>query len=133
MWLWALVVAAVVAQLRLVAGAQLNVLADLNGFPPIPVNEGALTAAGIVTAVVLVLAGLVGAVTGMRFHRRVDRSRLPATEWQVQSGSAMEQGPGRTDVAAPRSPSGDAALITPSRWASRLCPRRSPARQPTTD
>ena len=35
-WLWALVVAAVVAVLGMVAGDQYDILADLNTFPRIP-------------------------------------------------------------------------------------------------
>ena len=80
-WVWALVVAAVVAVLGLVAGDQYDVLADLNAFPRLPVSEGDLTTGGIVAALVLVLVSLLGAVagglSGMRFHRRVDRTGLP--------------------------------------------------------
>ena len=55
-------------------------LANLNGFPRIPVNEGTLTTAGVVTAIGLALVSLIGAIlgglTGMRFHRRVDKVSL---------------------------------------------------------
>lgn len=81
-WLWALVVAIAVAVLGLVAGAEFNVLADVNAFPRIPVNEGDVTTVGIVVALVVALAALVGAVlggiAGMRYHRRVDRVGLGA-------------------------------------------------------
>jgi hypothetical protein len=81
-WLWALVVAIAVAVLGLIAGAEFNVLADVNAFPRIPVNEGDVTTVGIVVALVVALAALVGAVlggiTGMRYHRRVDRVGLGA-------------------------------------------------------
>lgn len=76
-WLWALIIAVVVAVLGLIAGAQFDVLANLNGFPRLPVNEGDLTVAGIVTALLLLGVSLFGAVlgglAGMRFHRKVDR------------------------------------------------------------
>lgn len=79
-FLWAVIIAVVVAVLGLIAGNQFDVLANLNGFPRIPINEGTLTTGGIITAVVLVLAALAGAVlgglAGMRFHRRVDRVGL---------------------------------------------------------
>ncbi|WP_370634407.1 TIGR04086 family membrane protein [Actinotalea sp. Marseille-Q4924] len=81
-WLWALVIAIAVAVLGLVAGAEFNVLADMNAFPRIPVNEGDLTTVGIVVALIVAVAALAGAVlggiTGMRYHRRVDRVGLGA-------------------------------------------------------
>lgn len=81
-WLWALLMAALVAVLGAVAGSRYNVLANLNSFPRIPVGEGDLTAVGIAAAVITLLASLVGAVlgglAGMRFHRRVDRAGLAA-------------------------------------------------------
>ncbi|GGH95083.1 hypothetical protein ACFFGR_03640 [Arthrobacter liuii] len=77
-WLWALVAAVVVAILGLVAGQQFNVLANLNSFPRIPVNEGQLTTTSIVAAIVVAVVALIGAVlgglAGMRFHRQVDRA-----------------------------------------------------------
>lgn len=79
-WLWALIIAVVVAVLGLIAGAQFDVLANLNGFPRLPVNEGDLTVAGIITALLLLGVSLLGAVlgglAGMRFHRKVDKTGL---------------------------------------------------------
>jgi len=79
-WLWAIIIAVVVAILGAVAGAQYNLLANLNGFPRIPVNEGDLTTAGIVTAIAVALLALVGAIlgglAGMSYHRRVDKEGL---------------------------------------------------------
>ena len=75
-WLWAVIIAVVIAILGLIAGTQFDVLARLNGFPRIPLNEGTLTTGGILTAIgvaVVSLAGAtVGGLSGMRFHRRVD-------------------------------------------------------------
>ena len=77
-WVWAIIAAVVVAILGLVAGQQFNILANLNSFPRIPVNEGQLNTMSIIAAVVIALVALIGAVlgglAGMRFHRKVDRA-----------------------------------------------------------
>lgn len=82
-WLWALVIAVIVAVVAAVAGDKYDVLARLNGFPRLPVNEGNLAVAGIVTALALVGASLVGAIlgglAGVRYHRKVDRVGLDPT------------------------------------------------------
>lgn len=79
-WLWAIIIAIVAAVLGALAGARFDVLANLNGLPRLPINEGALTVTGIVTAVIALAVALVGAVlgglAGMRYHRRVDRAGL---------------------------------------------------------
>ncbi|GAA2142033.1 hypothetical protein GCM10009825_31160 [Arthrobacter humicola] len=77
-WVWALIAAIVVAVLGMVAGQRFNILANLNSFPRIPVNEGELNTMSIIAAVVVAVVALVGAVlgglAGMRFHRKVDRA-----------------------------------------------------------
>ena len=83
-WVWALIAAIVVAVLGMVAGQRFNILANLNSFPRIPVNEGELNTMSIIAAVVVAVVALVGAVlgglAGMRFHRKVDRAGFaPAT------------------------------------------------------
>lgn len=79
-WLWALLIAVAIAVLGAVAGNKYDVLAELNGMPRIPVNEGDLTTGGIITLIAVALASLAGAVlgglAGMRFHRKVDRAGL---------------------------------------------------------
>jgi hypothetical protein len=79
-WLWAIIMAIVIAVLGALAGPRFDILARLNGFPRIPLNEGALTTTGVLTALGVALTSLLGAVlgglTGMRFHRRVDRAGL---------------------------------------------------------
>jgi hypothetical protein len=79
-WVWALLIATIVAVLSAVAGEEFNVLARLNSFPRIPVSEGALTTGGILTALAVAAASLAGAVlgglAGMRFHRQVDKAGL---------------------------------------------------------
>jgi hypothetical protein len=81
-WLWALLIAIVVAVIGGVLGAQFNVLSQLNAFPRIPVNEGDLGVAGVLSAVVFALASLGGAilggVIGVRYHRKVDKAGLGA-------------------------------------------------------
>lgn len=77
-WIWALIAAIVMAVLGIVAGQRFNVLASLNSFPRIPINEGELTTTSIIAAVVVAAVALLGAVlgglAGMRFHRKVDRA-----------------------------------------------------------
>ena len=79
-WVWAIVIAAVAGILGVIAGGELNVLGNLNSLPSIPLNPDGLTAGSIITAIVIVLISLVGAIVGglagMRFHRRVDREAL---------------------------------------------------------
>ncbi len=79
-WLWAIIIAVVLAIAGLIAGSQFNILANLNSFPRIPVNEGDLTVGSIITAVIALIITLVGAIlgglAGMRYHRRVDRAGL---------------------------------------------------------
>jgi membrane protease YdiL (CAAX protease family) len=79
-WLWAVIIAIVVAIVGLVGGTQFNLLANLNTFPRIPINEGTLTTAGVITAIAVVVVALVGAIlggiSGMAYHRRVDREGL---------------------------------------------------------
>jgi len=79
-WVWAIIIAALAAIIGAIAGSRLNVLGNLNSLPSIPFNQGDLTAGSIITAIVVVLVSLVGAIVGglagMRFHRRVDREGL---------------------------------------------------------
>lgn len=79
-WLWALVIAVLVAVLGFVAGDQFNILGQLNSFPRLPVNEGDLTTGGIIALVAVAVVSLIGAIlgglAGMRFHRMVDRAGL---------------------------------------------------------
>ncbi|MCW2833185.1 MAG: hypothetical protein JWN68_1138 [Nocardioides sp.] len=79
-WLWAIVIAVLVAVIGAVAGAEFNVLKELNSFPRIPLDEGTMTTAGIIAAVAVLAASLIGALlgglAGMRFHRKVDRTGL---------------------------------------------------------
>ena len=77
-WLWAIVIAIVVAVLGLILGSRFDVFANLNLFPRIPVSEGELTMAGIITAILVAIASLGGAIlggkAGTHYHRKVDRA-----------------------------------------------------------
>ncbi|GAB3618480.1 hypothetical protein GCM10027416_30370 [Okibacterium endophyticum] len=77
-WLWALVIGIVLAIVGAIVGDQFNVLANVNAFPSIQFDD--FSTAGVVTAVLALIASLGGAVlggmAGMRFHRRVDRAGL---------------------------------------------------------
>jgi hypothetical protein len=79
-WLWAVIMAILVAVAGWLAGARFDVLARVNSFPRLPVNEGTLTTGGIIVALGVVAASLIGALlgglAGMRYHRRVDRAGL---------------------------------------------------------
>ena len=79
-WLWAVIIAVVVAVLSLILGSQYNILGNLNSFPRIPLGEGSVTLTGIITAIIVALVSLGGAIlggiSGMRYHRRVDRVGL---------------------------------------------------------
>jgi len=72
------VIAAVVA----VAGAQYNVLDNLDAFPRIPTG-GNLTTGGIIVLVAVAVISLVGAplggLAGMRYHRKVDKAAFEPT------------------------------------------------------
>jgi hypothetical protein len=79
-WLWAVIMAVLVGIVGWLAGARFDVLAQVNSFPRLPLNEGTLTTGGIIVAVGVVAASLIGALlgglAGMRYHRRVDRAGL---------------------------------------------------------
>lgn len=77
-WLWAVLIAIIVAILTGVAGSKFNILAQLNSFPRIPLNEGTLSTASIIAVLTAAAAALIGALlgglAGMHFHRKVDRT-----------------------------------------------------------
>jgi hypothetical protein len=79
-WVWALVVAVIVAVVGFIAGSKYDVLGQLNSFPRLPISTSDLNTAGVVALVLAAVTSLVGAIAGgsagMRFHRRVDRADL---------------------------------------------------------
>ncbi|MBI5160821.1 MAG: hypothetical protein HY996_05330 [Micrococcales bacterium] len=79
-WLWAIVIAIVLAILGAIAGSSFNVLNRLSSLPQVPLDGGAVTLGGVVEVIVVLIVSLIGAVlgglSGMRFHRKVDRAGL---------------------------------------------------------
>jgi hypothetical protein len=79
-WVIGLVVVLVLAAAGAIAGAEYNVLQQLD-LPRIPVDEGTATTGGIITLVALLVATLLGAMLGGklgdRYHRKVDRAGFP--------------------------------------------------------
>ncbi len=77
-WFWAIIVAVLVALLGLFAGPRFNILATVNSFPRIPVNEGQLSTIGIIAALVVaavtLIAAALGGLAGMHYHRKVERA-----------------------------------------------------------
>jgi amino acid transporter len=82
-WLWALIITVVVAVVGLIAGNQFNVMSQIGALPRIPINRGTMTLAGIISLIAVAVVALAGAVlgglTGMRYHRRIDRADLTPT------------------------------------------------------
>ncbi|WP_152186974.1 hypothetical protein [Segeticoccus rhizosphaerae] len=80
-WLWAIVIAAIVAGAAALWGPKYDILSTLNSFPRWPVDQGTLTTGGIIVLIILALASLIGALlgglAGMYYHRRVDKVGLP--------------------------------------------------------
>ena len=78
-WLIGLLITLALAVAGVVLGAEYNVLQQIN-LPRIPINEGSLTTAGLITlAAILVgtlLAAMAGGKAGTHYHRKVDRVGL---------------------------------------------------------
>lgn len=76
-WVWGIVIAVVLALIGAIAGSQLDINAQLNTYPQL---SGDNTAAAVISAIIAALVALAGAIlgglTGMRFHRRVDKAGL---------------------------------------------------------
>ena len=76
-WVWAVVIAIVVAVLGAVAGSSFDVLGQVNSFPRLPASPSELGIAGVVALLLVAVTSLVGAMVGglagMAFHRRVDK------------------------------------------------------------
>jgi len=75
-WLWGVIVTAVLSIVGVVVGSQFDVLSRLGALPSISLSGGDALAGVLALLGVIVsalLGALLGGVTGMRFHRRVDR------------------------------------------------------------
>jgi MFS family permease len=75
-WVWTLLVGAVLAIVAIIGGSQYDVFAQLN-LPNVAVGDQTLTTGGAITLaaalVVTLIAAIAGGKLGDRFHRRVDR------------------------------------------------------------
>ncbi|MFF2486941.1 YrzE family protein [Microbacterium sp. NPDC058062] len=83
-WLWAILIAIVVAVITLIAGGRWDILANVDIFPRIPVTADTATLTGILTAigaaVITLVAAVLGGMAGMSYHRRVDRVGLDGVD-----------------------------------------------------
>jgi hypothetical protein len=90
-WLLGLLVAVVLAVLGAIAGSEWNLFSQVN-LPRIPIDEGSLATGGAITLVLIVLATLVAAIAGgkvgQRYHRKVDRAGVEATEGGRRAATA---------------------------------------------
>jgi hypothetical protein len=104
-WLWALVIAILVAIVAAIARDRFDVLANLNALPRLPINQADLTTAGVIAAALALAAALLGAIlggmAGMLFHRRVDR--------EVPAGSHLWGARGGRPETGGAAPTGDRA------------------------
>jgi hypothetical protein len=79
-WIWAVIVAVLLGIAGAIAGTQTGAVNQLGSVAQLPLSPSALTVAGIVSAlavlVVTLIGALLGGLAGMRYHRRVDRAGL---------------------------------------------------------
>ncbi len=79
-WIVSVAIVLVFGIIGAVAGAKYNVLAGLN-LPRVPVSEGTLTTAGLISLLATLLGTLLAAVlggkVGNRYHRRLDQAVYP--------------------------------------------------------
>jgi hypothetical protein len=81
-WLWGVIGAVAAAMLAIIG--QSNVLITINSFVRLPLVEGQLSVEGVIAAIAVAATALIGAVlgglTGVHYHRRVDRAGFTPTE-----------------------------------------------------
>lgn len=77
-WLWAVLVAIAVAVLGLIAGDRFDALSQLDALPSIPVSIDDATTKGVIALITVAATTLTGAIlggiTGMRYHRKIDNA-----------------------------------------------------------
>jgi len=79
-WLWAVIITIVLGILGAILGSQADMMSRVNSLPNLGVDTNRFTWAGVLAvvavAVVSLLGAILGGLSGMRFHRRVDRVGL---------------------------------------------------------
>ncbi|WP_067499623.1 hypothetical protein [Actinoplanes sp. TFC3] len=79
-WIWAIVIAVIVAVAGAALGDKYDLLDRIGGFPRLPIGGGNVTTGSVVAVIIALIAALVGAIlgglAGMRYHRRVDQAGL---------------------------------------------------------
>ncbi|GAA5228514.1 hypothetical protein [Paeniglutamicibacter antarcticus] len=79
-WLWAIIIAIVLAIITAIAGDKFDVMNQIGGLPQIPVSSDMLTASGFIALAIAVLipllAAILGGKAGMGFHRKVDQASI---------------------------------------------------------
>jgi len=87
-WLWAVVIAIILTIAGLIAGQQTDITSQVN-LPSLPVSADELTAGGFIGLAIVLVVTLIGAIlgglTGMRFHRRVDRAGFDTSRDDAES------------------------------------------------
>ena len=86
-WLWAVVIAIILTIAGVIAGQQTDITSQVN-LPSLPVNSDDLTAGGLIGLAMVLVVTLIGAIlgglTGMRFHRRVDRAGFDTSKHDAE-------------------------------------------------
>lgn len=81
-WLWAVLVAVVIAVLGLIAGDRFDVLSQLDALPSIPVSTDDATTTGIIALVTVAAVTLIGAISeASPACGTTARSTTPTTPW----------------------------------------------------
>jgi hypothetical protein len=124
-FLWAIVVA-IVALVAWSVGAEYNLLLDMNPFPRFPVDEGAWTTVSVVAALLWLVASpgavVLGGLTGVRYHRKVDTAGYRGRRRRLRSEGRSEAVGGSIRGRAER---GSPALARGTgRTAAGTCPSR---------
>jgi hypothetical protein len=74
-WIWSILIVVLLAVIGAIAGSEYNLFAGLD-LPRIPIDEGSLTAGGVIVLLVVLigtaLAAIGGGKAGERYHRKVD-------------------------------------------------------------
>jgi hypothetical protein len=93
-WAWGIVAVIVLAVIGAIGGSEYNLLGDIN-LPRIPIDEGDLTAGGIIALAAILIgtlfAAILGGKAGERYHRRVDETGYVAEREVVANETAVDR------------------------------------------